>query len=171
MKTTLISVAAAAVAALVLFAILDSQNPAVSPGGTNATTTSPGAGERLVSVYFLKTGASEKDCRAVFALPRQVDDTPALGREALTALTAGPTDAEKSQGYYTSVNPDAKIISLIIEDGIATVNFNSALEKNSGGSCRAASIRAQITATLQQFPNVQAVVISVEGKTDEALQP
>jgi spore germination protein GerM len=40
-----------------------------------------------------------------------------------------------------------------------------------GGSCRVSGIRNQIIQTLKQFPTIKNVVISVEGNSEEALQP
>jgi len=39
------------------------------------------------------------------------------------------------------------------------------------GSCRVGAIRAQIEETLKQFPTVQNVIISVNGNTENILEP
>jgi spore germination protein GerM len=45
------------------------------------------------------------------------------------------------------------------------------LEFQVGGSCRVAAIRAQITDTLKQFPPVDEVIISIDDRTEDILQP
>ncbi|MBU3925210.1 GerMN domain-containing protein, partial [Patescibacteria group bacterium] len=56
-------------------------------------------------------------------------------------------------------------------NGIAKVDFDERLEFQAGGSCRVAAIRAEITETLKQFPTVNNVVISINGRTEDILQP
>jgi spore germination protein GerM len=60
---------------------------------------------------------------------------------------------------------------LTIEDGVAKVDFNEQLEYEVSGSCRVSAIRAQITETLKQFPTVKEVIISIDGRTEDILQP
>jgi spore germination protein GerM len=88
----------------------------------------------------------------------------------LEYLLQGPAENEKKE-FFTSINPGVKVNSLEIEDGIAKVDFSKEIEEDAGGSCRVLSIRAQITETLKQFPTVKNVVISVDGRVDDALQP
>lgn len=111
------------------------------------------------------------DCKKNFSVERTIPKTVAVGRAALEELLAGPTEAEKSEGYFTSINPGVKIQSLTIEDGVARVDFDEQLEFQVGGSCRVAAIASQIRETLKQFPTVQDVVISIDGRTEDILQP
>lgn len=64
-----------------------------------------------------------------------------------------------------------KIQKLTIENNVARVDFDKQLEYQVGGSCRVAAIRAQITQTLKQFPTVKEVIISIDGRTEDILQP
>ena len=127
-----------------------------------------------VNVYFSTAetgGAPAFDCSEVTGVERRIPKTEAVGRAALEELFKGPTEAEQKQGYLTSVNPGIKIQELVIEDGIARVDFNEQLEFQVGGSCRVAAIRAQISKTLKQFPAVSQVIISINSRTDDILQP
>jgi len=45
------------------------------------------------------------------------------------------------------------------------------LEFQVGGSCRVAAISAQIMETLKQFPTVKDVIISINSRTEDILQP
>jgi len=119
--------------------------------------------------YPNRLKGSAQDCALVFPVSRTVAKTSAVGRAALTGLLAGPTQAERNQGYFTSVNAGTELQSLAINDGVAMADFNSYL--NAAGSCRATSIRSQIEQTLKQFPSVTSVIISVDGDAETALQP
>ncbi|MFP3868831.1 MAG: GerMN domain-containing protein [Desulfobacteraceae bacterium] len=54
---------------------------------------------------------------------------------------------------------------------MARADFDQTLEYRVAGSCRVQAIRAQIEHTLRQFPTVTEVVISINGKTEEILEP
>ncbi|MFH1582463.1 MAG: GerMN domain-containing protein, partial [bacterium] len=64
-----------------------------------------------------------------------------------------------------------EINSLSIINGVARADFNEQLEYQAGGSCRVGAIRAQITETLKQFPTVNEVIISINGRIEDILQP
>ena len=113
----------------------------------------------------------EFSCNKVFGVDREIAYTPAVARAALEAMLLGPTEAEKGEGYFTSVNPGVAIQSLVIDGGIARVDFDLEIEARLGGSCRVSAIRTQIEETLKQFPTVESVVISVNGRTEDILQP
>jgi hypothetical protein len=110
-------------------------------------------------------------CVKVFPVERQVLKTESVGRAALAELLKGPSTSEESQGYKTSINSGVKIKSITIENGVAKVDFDSTIEKAIGGSCRVSAIRSQIIETLKQFLTIKDVVISVDGRIDDALQP
>ncbi len=111
------------------------------------------------------------DCSRTVAVERQVPETVAVARAALENLLMGATQAEIDQGFVSTINPGVRIQKLTIEEGVAKVDFDEQLEFQVGGSCRVAAIRAQITDTLLQFPTVDEVVISVDGRIEDILQP
>jgi spore germination protein GerM len=113
----------------------------------------------------------EFSCNKVFPVEREIIKTEAPARAALEELLKGATDKEKSEGFFTNINPGIKIQKLTIQEGTAKVDFDEQLEFRVGGSCRVAAIRAQITQTLKQFPSVQNVIISIDGRTEDILQP
>lgn len=125
-----------------------------------------------VKVYFNNDKMDpEFSCNKVFPVEREVIKTQAVARAALEELLKGATEKDKSEGFFTSINPGVKIEKLTIENGIAKVDFNDQIEFRVGGSCRVSAIRAQITQTLKQFPTVKEVIISVNGRTEDILQP
>ena len=144
----------------------------------NKTVTppvTPPQTEQMIVKIFLgstKIDADGRYCERSYPVDRFIIKTDAPAKAALEELLKGPTAGEKTQSFFTSINPDTKINSLTIKDGVAKVDFDETLEKSVGGSCRTAAIRAQITETLKQFDTVKTVVISINGKGgDQILQP
>ncbi|OGY46470.1 MAG: hypothetical protein A2744_03420 [Candidatus Buchananbacteria bacterium RIFCSPHIGHO2_01_FULL_44_11] len=126
----------------------------------------------IVKVFFNNSQLDpEVSCNKVFGVERTVPKTPAVAQAALTELLKGTTEQEKTEGFFTSINPGVKIQKITIENGVAKVDFDQQLEYAIGGSCRVAAIRAQITETLKQFPSVQVVIIAIDGRTEDILQP
>jgi len=109
-------------------------------------------------------------CDVVFPVTRTILKTQETAYLALYELLLGPVGPEKDQ-YHTSIPEGVKINSLRITNGTAYADFNSQLEYQVGGSCRVLNIRTQITNTLKQFSSVKNVIISIEGRTEDILQP
>ena len=123
-------------------------------------------------IYFNNSKLDpEFTCVKVFPVTREIPKTQAVARAALDELLNGLTEKEKADKYLTNINEGVKIQRLEVKDGIAKVDFNDKLEFKVGGSCRVAAIRAQITETLKQFPTVKEVVISINSRTEDILQP
>ncbi len=123
-----------------------------------------------VKVYFNRNNeAPGMECVTVYPLVRTIPKTEAVARAVLQELLWGPTEGERDQGYRTLIDAGVGINSLVIDEGVAKVDFDSRMQ--GGGSCRVAGIVKQITETLKQFSSVRQVVISVDGNIDEALQP
>lgn len=111
------------------------------------------------------------DCGKVFAVDRLIPKTATVARAAVEELLKGPTESEQQAGYVTSLPEGVKVQRLVIVDGVAEADFNDQLQFQVGGSCRIQSIRAQIRETLMQFPTVKDVLISIDGETEDILQP
>ncbi len=125
-----------------------------------------------VKAYFVNNALDPNiSCTKVFPVVRLVPKTEAVAKAALLELLKGPTNPEKQSGYETALNAGVTIDGITIVNGVATVDFDSALDANVAGSCRVGLIRAQIEQTLKQFPSVSSVVISVNGRTEDILQP
>jgi len=125
-----------------------------------------------IKAYFNNSNLDpEASCNKVFSVEREIPKTEAVARAALEELLKGVTEKEKSEGFFTSINSGVKIQKLTIENGIAKVDFDEQLEFQIGGSCRVSAIRAQITQTLKQFTIVKEVIISIDGRTEDILQP
>lgn len=126
-----------------------------------------------VKIFFSSRAEDPQimECNRTYPVERRIAKTPAIGRAALEELLKGPNEEEKAAGYFTSLNDGVRINSLTIVDGVARVDFDARLEEGAGGSCRVAAIRSQIASTLRQFPTVNEVIIGVEGRVEDALQP
>jgi len=125
-----------------------------------------------VKVFFNNTNLDpEFSCNKVFPVERRVSKTNELERTAISELLNGPTQGEVEQGFLTSINSGVRINKLSIVRGKAMIDFDERLEFQVGGSCRVAAISAQIRETLKQFPYVKEVIISINDRTEDILQP
>lgn len=131
------------------------------------------SGYTKIRVYFNNNKLDpEISCNKVFPIERDIFKIEAIGAAAINELLNGPTESDLGKDYFTSINPSVKLQSLEIrKDGTAIVDFDDQLEYQVGGSCRVSAIRAQITETLKQFPTVKNVIISINGRTEDILQP
>ncbi|MBU4023174.1 GerMN domain-containing protein [Patescibacteria group bacterium] len=111
------------------------------------------------------------DCSQTIAVERRVPKTLAVAMTSAESLLRGATQEEINKGFISNINPGVRVQSLTIENSVAKVDFNEQLEFQVGGSCRVAAIRAQITETLKQFSTVDSVIISINGRTEDILQP
>jgi len=126
-----------------------------------------------IKVYF---GNSVLDpgalfCEKTYPVTRKIIKTKAIAMKALEELLLGPSEEEKNHGFFTSINDGVKVQKLVIENGVAKADFSSKLEEQVGGSCRIFAIRSQIEETLKQFPSVKKVIISIDDRTEDVLQP
>ncbi len=124
-------------------------------------------------VYFRMTGFdAQESCATVLPVERTVSSKTAIYRAVIDELVRGPSEAERTAGYATSLPSGVTLKSVAADaDGVVTADFTSSLERGVAGSCRVTAIRAQITSTLKQFPEVRDVIISVNGRVDDVLQP
>lgn len=142
--------------------------------GDSSAIPSPSKSKETQSavVFFGNNLKGNKSCLQVYPVQRQISkDQNTQVRSALEALLKGPSDEDGSKGYFTNIPPGVKILSFSFQNGVVQVDFDETLERGVSGLCRVAGIRGQINQTLQQFPEVTSVVISIEGRTDKVLQP
>jgi len=124
-----------------------------------------------VKVFFNNTKLDpEISCNKVFPVKRSVSKAGKVKEETLTELLGGPTASEVSEGFFTLINSGVKLKKLSISGNTATADFDERLEVP-GGSCWVSAVRAQITQTLKQFPGIENVIISINGRTEDILQP
>lgn len=132
-----------------------------------------GTDEIAVKIYFTneQMGGSD-ECGLTYPVNRMVSSKTAVYRAAVEALLKGPNADDVAAGYRTSIPGSVTLKSIAADsDGVVRADFDDRLERGVAGSCRVESIRAQIGATLRQFPEVRDVIISVDGRIDDVLQP
>lgn len=141
-----------------------------APTASGGATPPPGTPGRTLAlkVYFTKTVQNDVQ---IVEVTRNVAYTNQMGRAALQELLKGPTAEEKRAGLDTAIPAGVGIRELRIENGVAYADFDEKLQQGVGGSLRVSTIRKQITQTLMQFSTVKQVVISINGRSQDILQP
>ena len=134
-----------------------------------------------IKVFFSSTREDPKEmyCNKTYPVEREVFlqstiNESRLGELAYLAvkeLLKGPTEQEKRDGFFISINPSTKVQKITIIKGVAAIDFNDILDKNVAGSCKVQAIRSEITETLKQFSEIKNVVILVNGSSEDILQP
>jgi hypothetical protein len=122
-----------------------------------------------VKIFFGEKNTGE-NCATVYPITKYITKTPQIATAAVELLIQGPTDDEKSAGYFSSVPTNTFINSIAINNGVAKIDFSKEVESG-GGSCSMAMRVAQIKQTLLQFPTVKNVVLSINGQTEPIFQP
>jgi spore germination protein GerM len=142
--------------AIVLLCLVMFSFPEMCSGqGSSKPSKSP-----LVKVYFYHDPGEYIDIGSVF---RSVKPT-APARSALQALLAGPTAAEKRQGFDSLVDASKfSIGSLSIRNGVARVNFVTRRWLGWAGDLAAVRFKKAVELTLKQFSNVTSVIVSLNG--------
>jgi spore germination protein GerM len=115
--------------------------------------TAAHAETRRAAAYFTK---GEK----IVPAPRpQATRLPA----ALRALVAGPTAAERAQGFRTSIPTGTRLLGVSVRDGVARVDLTRRFESGGGTASMTARLK-QLVWTATQFPTVTSVRLLLNGK-------
>ncbi len=85
-----------------------------------------------------------------------------MERLVVEELIAGPKEAE---GVYPTINPNTKIVSVNVKDGICYVNLDSAYMSPINNVISDVTIYS-ITNSLVELPNINKVQISINGETN-----
>jgi germination protein M len=134
-----------------------------SETGPSGTETS-GGGEPALLHYQVWFHRGEQ----LFVVTRTQAATPRVGTAAVEALLAGPSETERAAGVQTQIPDGTQLLSLAIDDGIATVDLTS--EYESGGGTASMTMRlAQVVCTLDQFPTVKGVLFELDGSPVDVL--
>jgi spore germination protein GerM len=125
-----------------------------------------------VQLFFSRNPESANDFTAVFPVQRQVlYEGQRVATATLEALIAGPTAAERAQGYFSELggmlagpsNCDGRDFRLSVQaDGTAIVQF--CRQVVSAGVGQDARVTTQIETTLRQFSTISRVrLLTREG--------
>lgn len=129
--------------------------------------------EKETQVYFLdsKKINDSNDCSEVTPVYRKVLNAETLGPGTLEALLQGPTEEERVSGLITSINKGVLIQKFEIKNRVAYVDFDTTFNSGVAGSCTVLAIRSQIESTLNALPDIDSVIISVNGESEGILEP
>ena len=118
--------------------------------------------ELMVNVYYPRS-----DGTGLVAVRRTVStEKDDKYTAAMKSLLTGP----KEKGQTNVFPKKAKLRSVVVKDGIATVDFSKELQTNfSGGSTGEEMLIGSIVNTLTDFPEVQKVSILIDGSAVETL--
>lgn len=79
-------------------------------------------------------------------------------------LLKGPTEEEKKEGFFNSLNEKTELLNLSIEGDTVNLDFSKEVEEG-GGTLTMETRIAQIVCTATQFPEIKKVRFLIEGKT------
>jgi hypothetical protein len=137
----------------------DGDSSATTTTATTPTTTTPGA--TSIAVYFLRDGK-------VAPVRRTVPATTAVARAAMSALLAGPTEAEHAAGLVSAIPEGTSLRDIALADGVATVDLDRRFDEG-GGSASMLGRVAQVVATLTRFSTVRRVGFRLDGDPVDAI--
>lgn len=103
----------------------------------------------------------------VAAVRREVR-LPGVAAEAVRALLAGPTAAERARGLGSTIPTGTALRSLSVTGGVATIDLSSAFGSG-GGSLSMRMRAAQVVCTLTGFESVDSVRFRLDGRPLTAL--
>ena len=121
-----------------------------------------------VNLYFVRIIDRKEE---IIEVEREISITNNVIEDSLRELLKGPLPEEKELGFSTSINEGTFLQEITIRNDVAFVDFNSRLEENVAGSAWVMAIRSQIEKTLTQFEVIKDIVISIDGRTEDILQP
>lgn len=119
--------------------------------------------EMVVAVHFT---CGDVDDEAV-PVYRIAPSSPGVLRAALTALLAGPTEAERRAGYQSWFTPATAgmLGSVTVDGGRAVVDFGDLrpVIPNASASAGSRMLLSQLDATVFQFTSVSSVIYRIDG--------
>lgn len=114
----------------------------------------PPAGSHRISIFLVRNGA-------LVLIPRRIPEQPTPAA-VLTALSAGPSESEKSDGLTTGLPPGTDATVRLIDGGTVTVALPQPAEANSRSDAVLAF--GQIVLSLTSLPTVTGVLFEQDGQ-------
>ncbi|MGB9790960.1 MAG: GerMN domain-containing protein [Thermacetogeniaceae bacterium] len=117
---------------------------------------------QTVTLYF-------SDNEAMYLIPEEREVTPGdrqLAEVVVEELIKGP----KSPGLSRTIPPEARLLGVKVENGVAYVDFSKEIQtKHWGGSAGEAMTIFSVVNSLARLPGIERVQFLVEGKVPESL--
>jgi spore germination protein GerM len=129
----------------------------LNPHLPSTTTTLPKPSSLVpVKVFFFNSAGQLQAEPRVVASPAPLDSI-------IDAMLAGPTSAEAAGGVFSAIPSDVSLVGTSTQNGVVTVNMNSAFGEITGTSTELAV--AQIVATVATENGLNTgVVFEIEGQ-------
>ena len=130
-----------------------------SPAGAGTTTTQPNSKSYVqVTIYLLNAD------NTLAAVHRFVQGKAPLN-SIITALLAGPTQADENDGVYTAIPSDVAVLPAAAppQGSVVTVNFNDAFGQITGGDAELAVYQIVATVVLAQGKLDTGVLFEIDG--------
>ena len=138
-----------------------------SPSSSPAATVPASPTAAANKIYFSRTG--EQDCSVVRPVTRRLSDPTPKG--ALEALFAGPTSAERADGFSSLFSDDTKNAVRDVRVRMPKVYVNltdiRTVIPGASSSCGSMQFLASARATVREFAGVQDVIFAINGKTSD----
>ena len=156
---------------VVLSACGPAPTPTVSPSATATSSASASSAATMtVTLYFdnqvLNPGAA--DCGQVYGVPRTIPASTDVLTATMKALLAGPTAAEKAQGYSSWFSPATAqaLVGATVSGTTSYVNLTDIRTTipNASTSCGSAALLAQLGTTAQQAGMTPRVLYAINGQ-------
>ena len=150
-----------------------SENAVKTESAVNKTETGTNAAKIPTQNYDLQLCFVEIDGDGLInrkIIKRTVPKSDSPLTNAINLLIKGPDTTKSAEKNCMSVIPkDTKLLSAKVQDGIAYLNFNDALEFNQDGVVGKNLSLEQIVFTATAFSTVKSVQILIEGKKQDYL--
>jgi Sporulation and spore germination len=132
----------------------------LNPHPPTTTTTQPKPSSLVpVKVFFLNSSNQLEPAARVVA-------SPAPLTSIITAMLAGPTSAETTNGVFTALPGDVTVLSTTTQGSVVTVNMNTAFGQITGNNTEQAV--AQIVATVATENGLATgVIFEIDGQRTE----
>ncbi|CAN5862816.1 hypothetical protein BH23ACT4_BH23ACT4_07310 [soil metagenome] len=128
------------------------------------STTAPTVTEEF-PVYFFFDGFPVEP--GPYLAPMARTGTVEIG-DALAALLAGPTEAEKERGLSSPIPEGTSLLGVEVVDGVAAIDLSAEFESG-GGSLSVLGRVAQVVFTATWFDDVDAVDFLIDGVAVDVL--
>lgn len=128
-----------------------------------STPSQPAAKKVSLPVYYLKSGESD------IYMVREVHivSTTDAKKAALEELIKG---VPETKGAFRVLPESTRIHNIKVDNGLATIDFSSEVLNANVGSAEEALGISSIVNTLTEFPEIERVSFTVNGKIDERTQ-
>jgi spore germination protein GerM len=127
-----------------------------------------------IKLYFPNSILNPKmlDCGLMYPVSRVIGETKGVANATLGELIKGPTEEEKTNGYFSSIPVGTKVNSIKMVGDTLFIDFNE-IVVGGGGSCGQVAKFNSFMTTLKQFTTIKDIKMTVDGKgnTEDIFQP